>query len=94
MPCRFLSAGQKRRLALARLVAWSAPLWLLDEPTVGLDDEALGLITGLIGQHRAAGGMVVLATHQPLPLAGAAHLSIADFPPVPAAAAHAAALGW
>ena len=80
-PCRFLSSGQRRRLALARLVAWEAPLWLLDEPTVGLDDEALALIAGLIERHRAAGGLVLLSTHQPLPLAGAKTLSLADFPP-------------
>ncbi|HEV2678270.1 MAG TPA: heme ABC exporter ATP-binding protein CcmA [Aliidongia sp.] len=81
LPCRFLSSGQRRRLALARLLAWDAPLWLLDEPTVGLDDEALGLIADLIRQHRAGGGIVVLSTHQPLALAGAQSLSLADFPP-------------
>ena len=80
-PCRFLSSGQRRRLALARLIAWQAPLWLLDEPTVGLDDEALDLIAGLIERHRATGGIVLLSTHQPLPLAGAQSLSLADFPP-------------
>jgi heme exporter protein A len=80
-PCRFLSSGQRRRLALARLVAWPAPLWLLDEPTVGLDDEALGLVTDLIERHRATGGIVVLSTHQPLPLGRARTLSLADFPP-------------
>jgi len=80
-PCRFLSSGQRRRLALARLVAWTAPLWLLDEPTVGLDDQALELVAGLIERHRAGGGIVVLSTHQPLPLAGAQTLSLADFPP-------------
>ncbi len=80
-PCRFLSSGQRRRLALARLVAWEAPLWLLDEPTVGLDDQALGLIAGLVERHRATGGIVILSTHQPLPLAGARSLSLADFPP-------------
>ena len=84
-PCRFLSSGQRRRLALSRLVAWHAPLWLLDEPTVGLDDEALGLVAGLIERHRAAGGVVLLSTHQPLPLAGAQSLSLADFPPARAA---------
>jgi heme exporter protein A len=80
-PCRFLSSGQRRRLALARLLAWAAPLWLLDEPTVGLDDEALGLIAGLIERHRAEGGIVVLSTHQALPLADVRSLSLADFPP-------------
>jgi len=79
--CRFLSSGQRRRLALTRLILWDAPLWLLDEPTVGLDDEALGLIAGLIERHRAGGGITVLSTHQPLPLAGARQLSLSDFPP-------------
>ncbi|GGF33485.1 cytochrome c biogenesis ATP-binding export protein CcmA [Aliidongia dinghuensis] len=88
-PCRFLSSGQRRRLALARLIAWQAPLWLLDEPTVGLDDEALALVTDLIERHRARGGIVLLATHQPLALARARHLSIADFPPARPAAATA-----
>ncbi|MDB5359704.1 MAG: heme transporter ATP-binding protein CcmA [Rhodospirillales bacterium] len=81
-PCRFLSSGQRRRLALARLTVWQAPLWLLDEPTVGLDDEALGLIAGLIERHRAGGGIVLLSTHQPLPLQDARSISLADFPPV------------
>jgi heme exporter protein A len=87
-PCRFLSSGQRRRLALARLIAWTSPLWLLDEPTVGLDDKALGLVADLIERHRAAGGIVVLSTHQPLPLPQAQTLSLADFPPArPTAAA-------
>lgn len=80
-PCRFLSSGQQRRLALARLLTWDAPLWLLDEPTVGLDDEAMGLISGLIERHRAQGGIVVLSTHQPLALHDTQRLSLADFPP-------------
>ena len=90
-PCRFLSAGQRRRLALARLLAWDAPLWLLDEPTVGLDDEALGLVAGMIERHRARGGLVVLSTHQALPLGVTRTLSLADFPPPRLAAM---ALDW
>ena len=89
-PCRFLSSGQRRRLALARLLAWDAPLWLLDEPTVGLDDEAMGLITQLIERHRTQGGIVLLSTHQPLPLDNTKHLSLADFPP----ARPVAAVDW
>jgi heme exporter protein A len=80
-PCRLLSAGQKRRLALARLVASPAPLWLLDEPATGLDLEAVDDLLGAISEHRAGGGRVVLSTHTPLPLAGAAALSLADFQP-------------
>lgn len=81
-PCRLLSAGQKRRLALARLLASPAPLWLLDEPATGLDSEAVEDLLAAIGDHRAGGGRVILSTHTPLPLPGAATLSLADFQPV------------
>jgi heme exporter protein A len=70
MPAQFLSSGQRRRLSLARIVASNAELWLLDEPTVGLDRAAVGILEALIAQHRAAGGMAVLATHQPIALGG------------------------
>ena len=79
-PCRFLSSGQRRRLALARLAAWPAPLWLLDEPAVGLDAAALDALGALIARHRASGGLVVLSTHQGIPLDQAETLSLADFP--------------
>lgn len=68
MPAQFLSSGQRRRLSLARLVAAPAELWLLDEPTVGLDRSAIGILEGLIAHHRAGGGMTILATHQPIDL--------------------------
>jgi len=79
MPCRLLSAGQRRRVALARLVASPAPLWLLDEPLTGLDSDAVADLYDAIAAHRDAGGRIVLSTHAPLALAGSATLSLADF---------------
>ncbi|MGO8919222.1 MAG: heme ABC exporter ATP-binding protein CcmA [Stellaceae bacterium] len=78
-PCRLLSAGQRRRLALARLLASPAPLWLLDEPGTGLDSDALADLAAAIAAQRAGGGRVVLSTHTEPQLAGAASLSLADF---------------
>ena len=80
-PCRYLSAGQRRRLTLARLVASAAPLWLLDEPTTGLDSEAMARLVAVIAAHRAAGGCVALSTHAPLDLTTATTLSLTDFRP-------------
>lgn len=76
LPARMLSAGQKRRLALSRLALSKAPLWLLDEPTVGLDVASVARFGGLLAAHRAAGGLIVAATHLPLPLDGAAELRL------------------
>ena len=80
-PCRLLSAGQKKRLSLARLLASPAPLWLLDEPTTGLDAAATRNLEAMLAEHRAAGGIVIATTHIPLALAGAQNLSLADFTP-------------
>ncbi|WP_338050903.1 heme ABC exporter ATP-binding protein CcmA [Roseicella aerolata] len=76
LPARVLSSGQKRRLALARLALAPAPLWLLDEPTVGLDAASVERLGLLLARHRAAGGMVLAATHLPLPLPGAGELRL------------------
>jgi heme exporter protein A len=76
LPARMLSAGQKRRLALSRLVLSTAPLWLLDEPTLGLDAASVERFGGLLARHRDAGGLVVAATHLPLPLPDAAWLRL------------------
>jgi heme exporter protein A len=76
LPARMLSAGQKRRLALSRLVLSTSPLWLLDEPTLGLDTASIDRFGELLTAHRARGGMVVAATHVPLPLPNAAGLRL------------------
>ena len=85
-PCRWLSAGQRRRLALARLIAAPAPVWLLDEPTAGLDSDGEARLVAAITAHRAAGGRVVLATHQPIAIADAATLAVDAFAVRPGAA--------
>jgi heme exporter protein A len=68
MPNGWLSTGQRRRVALARhsLAGAYRPLWLLDEPANGLDSHAEGLLAGMVAEHRAAGGMVIVASHQTL----------------------------
>jgi heme exporter protein A len=63
LPARLLSAGQRRRLALARIVARQAPLWLLDEPTNALDSEAEAMFAVALAAHRARGGMAAIALH-------------------------------
>ena len=76
LPARILSAGQRRRLGLARLTVAPTPLWLLDEPTVTLDSASVALVEGLIAGHRERGGIVVVATHVGLNLPGAAVLDL------------------
>jgi heme exporter protein A len=68
LACRYLSAGQKKRVSLARLAASPAPLWLLDEPTLGLDTVATHRLTGAIEGHLATGGLVIATTHVDLGL--------------------------
>lgn len=70
LPTRVLSAGQRRRLALARLVAARAKLWLLDEILTSLDDRGVDLVRTLLTGHIGAGGLAIVATHQDLKLAG------------------------
>jgi heme exporter protein A len=86
LPARLLSAGQRRRLALARVAARQAPLWLLDEPTNGLDAEAEILFAEALARHRAAGGMAAIALHGGTVPPGAAILSVGDFAEAAAAA--------
>ena len=76
VPARFLSAGQRRRVGLARLVAAPAPIWLLDEPTVSLDAASVATLAGVMTEHRAAGGLIVAATHADLSLENAKTLSL------------------
>ena len=76
LPARMLSAGQKRRLALARLDLTPAPIWLLDEPTLGLDAASIDRFGALLRRHRDRGGLVVAATHIPLPLDHVAELPL------------------
>lgn len=68
LPAAYLSAGQKRRLSIARLVAVRRPVWLLDEPTSALDATSQGLLTTLMRDHLAGGGMIVAAAHGPIGL--------------------------
>jgi len=72
LPCRALSFGQRRRVALSALLLADARLWILDEPLTGLDVHAVALVEGLVRDHLQAGGLVVATTHQPLNLAGVA----------------------
>ena len=66
LACRYLSQGQKRRVALARLVKERRLLWVLDEPFVALDVAAVDWLAGLIGAHLQRGGLAVMTTHQPV----------------------------
>ncbi len=68
LPLRVMSQGQKRRTALARLLASQAPLWVLDEPFVALDVKAVDGLRGLLAEHVAKGGMVLFTSHQPVAL--------------------------
>jgi heme exporter protein A len=76
LPFGYLSAGQKRRAAIARLLTSHRPLWLLDEPTAGLDTQSETDFVGLMKAHLGAGGIVVAATHQPLGIEGAKGLKL------------------
>lgn len=68
LPAAYLSAGQRRRLSIARLLAVRRPIWLLDEPTNALDSAGQGLFAALMRDHLARGGLIVAATHAPLGL--------------------------
>jgi heme exporter protein A len=76
LPASYLSAGQKRRLSIARVIAAKRPLWLLDEPTSALDTASQGMLLDLMRGHLAGGGIIVAATHLPLGLDGARELTL------------------
>lgn len=80
LPAGYLSAGQRRRLSIARLIAAPRPIWLLDEPTAALDVAAQGRLAELMREHLAGGGLIVAATHGPLGLDGAKELRIGERP--------------
>ncbi len=79
VPVRYLSTGQRKRAALARLIDQKAPIWLLDEPLNGLDADAAELVGELARDHCANGGIAVIASHQPFGLAGMRELALGDF---------------
>uniref|UniRef100_A0A0D6R7B9 ABC transporter domain-containing protein n=1 Tax=Araucaria cunninghamii TaxID=56994 RepID=A0A0D6R7B9_ARACU len=77
-PAQVLSVGQRKRLQLARLLAIPRPIWLLDEPSVGLDREGVKLLEYIMAEHRRKGGIVFVATHIPIKLEDAMNI---QFPP-------------
>lgn len=78
VPVRLLSTGQRRRAAIARVVASGAGLWLLDEPANGLDAAAVARLEALVAQHRTGGGVAVVATHLPMALPGAVVVELGE----------------
>ena len=76
LPAGYLSAGQKRRLGLARLLVAKRPLWLLDEPTVSLDAASSAVLVAIVAEHIATGGMAIAATHIPLGIAAMRELRL------------------
>ena len=77
LPARVLSQGQRRRIGLARLTLVKKPLWILDEPSTGLDSDGVALLTALLRQHLDTNGCAIVATHQPLSVPRFASLALA-----------------
>jgi heme exporter protein A len=80
IPAAYLSAGQRRRLSIARLMAVYRPIWLLDEPTSSLDRAGQATLAGLMRQHLATGGLILVATHEPIGLEEVRELRLGDSP--------------
>ncbi len=76
IPAGYLSAGQKRRLGLARLLVAERPVWLLDEPATSLDTASQAIVAHVANRHLAKGGIVLAATHSPLGLSPAGELAL------------------
>ncbi|MEM6909250.1 MAG: heme ABC exporter ATP-binding protein CcmA [Pseudomonadota bacterium] len=83
VPVRYLSTGQRKRAALARLIGQRAAIWLLDEPLSGLDAVSQAIVDELISEHCANGGIAVIASHQPLKMDGLKMLPLESFAPQP-----------
>lgn len=81
VPVRYLSTGQKKRAALARVLGQAAPIWLLDEPLSGLDAASQTLVSALVREHCQGGGIALIASHQPLDVPGMTSFAIEDFAP-------------
>jgi heme exporter protein A len=79
LPFGYLSAGQQRRMAIAKLLVAYRPVWLLDEPTAALDHAADDMFANLVREHLEGGGLAVAATHQPLGLTGVTELTMSGF---------------
>jgi len=78
LPAAYLSAGQRRRLSIARLLAVQRPIWLLDEPTSTLDHTAQGRLKEFMQAHLASGGLIIAATHAPLGLNATQELRLGE----------------
>ena len=78
VPFRYLSTGQRKRAALARLIGQGASIWLLDEPLNGLDTAAVQLVETLVADHCRAGGIALVASHQPIAIPGARRIELAE----------------
>jgi heme exporter protein A len=78
LPAGYLSAGQRHRLSIARLIAVKRPIWLLDEPTAALDTAAQAMLARLMADHAAAGGLILAAVHGPIGIEPAAELRLGE----------------